>query len=185
MDGVSTPDAPVTGPAYGDFDTFVRTRSRALLRAARLLTGDEHLAEDLVQSALARTHQAWPRLRDPANAEAYARQVMYRLQISVWRRRRIAERLSGDLPEPVRPARREDTDALSLRLSMHQALARLTPKQRAVLVLRYFEDRSEVDAAQVLGVSVGTVKSQAARALARLRTVAPELSAPRHAGTAG
>ncbi len=172
VDVIDEADASVTG----DFDVFVRSRSRALLRAACLLTGDQHLAEDLVQSALARTYRSWHRLRDVNHAEAYARRTMYHLQISFWRRCRVPEALSGDLPEPLRAVRREDTNALALRLVLGRALLRLTPKQRAVLVLRFFEDRSEAETAEVLGVSTGTVKSQTARALLRLRATAPELT---------
>lgn len=86
------PPAPPP-PGGADFDEFVRARTPALLRSAYLLTGDQHLAEDLVQSALARTHRAWRRLRHTGNAEAYARRTMYHLQVSWWRRRRVAELL--------------------------------------------------------------------------------------------
>jgi RNA polymerase sigma-70 factor (sigma-E family) len=170
----------MTGPPDGDgaeFAAFVASRSTALLRTAYLLTGDQHAAEDLVQSALARTHQAWRRLHAAANAEAYTRRVMYHLQVSWWRRGRIGELLSGDPPEP-RPggADRDHAADVTLRLSLRAALDRLTPRQRAVLVLRYFDDRSEAETAEILGVHLGTVKSQTAKALARLRVVAPELS---------
>ncbi|TDB79321.1 SigE family RNA polymerase sigma factor [Micromonospora sp. KC721] len=162
-------------PLLSEFDLFVRTRTPALLRSAYLLTGDQHLAEDLVQSALARTHRSWSRLYDTGNAEAYTRKTMYHLQVSWWRRRRVAEAVTGELPEP----RRHDGDHASqttLRLTLRAALARLSAKQRAVLVLRFFEDRSEAEAAEMLGVTVGTVKSQTSKALAKLRAVAPELA---------
>ncbi|TDC84119.1 SigE family RNA polymerase sigma factor [Micromonospora sp. KC606] len=162
-------------PLLSEFDSFVRTRTPALLRSAYLLTGDQHLAEDLVQSALARTHRSWSRLHDTGNAEAYTRKTMYHLQVSWWRRRRVAESVTGELPEP----RRHDADhasQTSLRLTLRAALARLSAKQRAVLVLRFFEDRSEAEAADMLGVTVGTVKSQTSKALAKLRAVAPELA---------
>ena len=163
-----------------EFDAFVRSRSAALLRSAYLLTGDQHLAEDLVQSALARTHRAWSRLHDRGNAEAYTRKIMYHLQVSRWRRR-VAESLPGDLPEPRRARGTggpggDHADQTTVRLTLRAALLRLSAKQRAVLVLRYFEDCTEADAADVLGVTVGTVKSQTAKALAKLRTVAPELA---------
>ncbi|MGC9669528.1 SigE family RNA polymerase sigma factor [Planosporangium sp. 12N6] len=154
------------------FHVFVRTRTPALLRSAYLLTGDRHLAEDLVQSALVRTHQAWRRLHDSGNAEAYTRTIMYRLQISWWRRRRLRESMPGDLPEVPRA---DHSGSTAMRLTLRQALLKLSAKQRAVLVLRFFEDRSEAETAEMLGVTVGTVKSQTARALARLRVVAPEL----------
>jgi RNA polymerase sigma-70 factor (sigma-E family) len=162
-----------------EFDSFVRTRTPALLRAAYLLTGDQHLAEDLVQSALARTHRSWRRLHDTGNAEAYTRKIMYHLQVAWWRRRRVAESMSGELPEPRNRGgdpNQDHAQQTALRLSLRAALLKLSTKQRAVLVLRFFEDRTEAEAAELLGVTVGTVKSQTARALLRLRAVAPELA---------
>jgi RNA polymerase sigma-70 factor (sigma-E family) len=163
-------------PSLSEFDTFVRTRTPALLRSAYLLTGDQHLAEDLVQSALARTHRAWRGLHQTGNAEAYTRKTMYHLQVSWWRRRRVAESMTGELPEPRRGAEADHAQQTTLRLSLRAALLKLSAKQRAVLVLRFFEDRSEAEAAELLNVTAGTVKSQTSRALARLRTVAPELA---------
>jgi len=156
----------------GEFEAFVRGRTRSLLRAGYLLTGDQHLAEDLVQTALARTHQAWGRLAETGNAEAYTRKVMYHLQVSWWRRRRVAETQTAEPPELLGE---DPTSGMALRLSVEQALARLTRRQRAVIVLRFYEDLTEAQAAAVLGCSVGTVKSQTSRSLARLRAVAPEL----------
>ena len=152
---------------------FVRARSHALLRSAYLLTGDQHLAEDLVQEALARTHRAWPRLDRAGNAEAYARRVMYHAQVSVWRRRRVAEVLPGDLPETT-PGD-DPAEAVTRRVAVQRALLTLSAKQRAVIVLRYFEDQTEAEAAAMLGVSVSTVKTQAARALERLRGLIGDL----------
>jgi RNA polymerase sigma-70 factor (sigma-E family) len=157
-----------------EFEEFVRARTPALLRSAYLLTGDHHLAEDLVQSALARTHRAWRRLHHSGNAEAYTRRTMYHLQVSWWRRRRVAEVLPGELPDRGALGT-ENSGAIALRLLLRDALSRLTARQRAVLVLRFFEDLSETQAAEVLGVSVGTVKSQTSKALARIRVRAPEL----------
>jgi RNA polymerase sigma-70 factor (sigma-E family) len=157
-----------------EFDSFVRARTHALLRSAYLLTGDQQLAEDLVQSALTKTHLAWRRLEDTGNAEAYARRTMYHLQVSWWRRRRVAEVLPGLVPE--RAGGDDHAGSVSLRLALRAALLQLSAKQRAVLVLRFFEDRGEREIADLLGVSVGTVKSQTAKALARLRTIAPELA---------
>ena len=154
-------------PATEEFDAFVRGRSPALLRSAYLLTGDQYLAEDLVQSALARTHRSWRRLRDTGNAESYTRRTMYHLQVSWWRRRRVVEAFPGELPDT-----RSADDPIAgtdLRLLLRAALARLSPRQRAVLVLRYFEDLSVEETASALGCSTGTVKSQAARGLATLR----------------
>lgn len=157
-----------------EFEEFVRARTPALLRSAYLLTGDHHLAEDLVQSALARTHRAWGELLHRGSAEAYTRRTMYHLQVSWWRRRRVTEVLSGELPDADTPTA-EGTGEVALRLVLRDALSRLTARQRAVLVLRFFEDLSETQAAEVLGVSVGTVKSQTSKALARIRACAPEL----------
>ncbi|MEU1395349.1 SigE family RNA polymerase sigma factor [Micromonospora zamorensis] len=160
-----------------EFDSFVRTRTPALLRSAYLLTGDQHLAEDLVQSALARTHRSWNRLHRSGNAEAYTRKVMYHLQVSWWRRRRVPESMPGLLPEPRGGGSASDhAQQTSLRLTLKSALLKLSPKQRAVLVLRFFEDRTEAETADLLGVTVGTVKSQTAKSLAKLRVVAPELA---------
>jgi RNA polymerase sigma-70 factor (sigma-E family) len=156
---------------YEGFDAFVVARGQALLRTAYLLTGDRHLAEDLLQSALARTFRHWGRVRDGA-PEAYVRQAMVRENISWWRRRRLHEVVVADLPESE-AATRSDVDQ---RIVLDAALRRLTSKQRAVLVLRFFDDLTEQQTAHVLGCSVGTVKSQSHRALARLRVDSPELS---------
>ncbi|MEV4725685.1 SigE family RNA polymerase sigma factor [Micromonospora humida] len=155
------------------FREFVRTRSPALLRTAFLLTGDRHLAEDLVQDALARTHRGRRRLHDPGHFEAYTRTAMYHQQVSWWRRR-VAESLPGELADVAQPGS-DHAGRTDLKLALHQALARLTPRQRAVLVIRFFEDRSEAEAAQLLQCSVGTIKSQTSKALARMREIAPEL----------
>ncbi|SDH57519.1 RNA polymerase sigma-70 factor, sigma-E family [Sinosporangium album] len=156
------------------FRDFVAARSPALMRLAFLLTGgDQHAAEDLLQSALARTVARWRAVEEP---EAYVRQVMYRQQVSLWRR--VAgsrETAVAHLPDG---AVGDGTHAVDVRLLVRRALARLTPRQRAVLVLRYFEDLSEAEAAAVLGCSVGTVRSTAHRSLAKLRALAPELAEP-------
>ncbi len=158
-----------------DYAQFVRSRTHALLRSAYLLTGDQHLAEDLVQEALARTHRAWLRLERPENAEAYARKVMYHAQVSLWRRPRVAEVLPGEL-DPDRAAGADDpAETAAQRVTLRRALLTLSAKQRAVIVLRFFEDRTELEAAQLLGVSVSTVKTQTGRALDRLRAVLPDL----------
>ena len=156
-----------------EYEQFVRARTPALIRCAYLLTGDQHLAQDLVQEALARTHLSWRGLRTTGNAEAYTRKIIYRLQISFWRRRRIRETHPDGLPEPQMSG--DHANEVSMRLSLRRALAQLTPRQRAVIVLRYFEDRTEAESAELLGIAVGTVKSTAAHALERLRASAPEL----------
>ena len=137
------------------------------MRSAYLLTGDLYRAEDLVQEALVKVALRWSRLRS-SNPTAYARTIIVRDNISWWRRQR-------DFPtSSVRELAEVSTDAEAA-LVVRSALARLTPKQRAVVVLRHFEDLSEQDTAAALGVSVGTVKSQLSAALARLREGAPEL----------
>lgn len=156
-------------PAFLD---FVRTRSGALLRSAYLLTGDRHLAEDLVQTALAKTALRWGRI-EVRNAEAYARKVLYHEQVDGWRRRKVAEAFPGDLPE--RPSYASESDDTDLKVAVQRALSRLGPRQRAVIILRFFEDRTERETAEILGCSIGTVKSQAHRALASLRAAAPDL----------
>ncbi|HZN70665.1 MAG TPA: SigE family RNA polymerase sigma factor [Micromonosporaceae bacterium] len=157
-----------------EFDSFVRDRTPALLRAAYLLTGDQHLAEDLVQSALVRTHRSWRRLYRTDNAEAYTRRTMYHLQVSWWRRRPHSS-VDLDAIGGRAAAVADHAPATALRLSLRAALLKLAPRQRAVIVLRFFEDLTEAETAEVLDVTVGTVKSQTAKALARLRTLAPEL----------
>ena len=145
-------------------------------RLAYLLTGDRALAEDLVQEAFARTHRAWSRLEREGNAEAYARKVMYHAQVSIWRRPKVAEVLPGDDLAGSGGRADDPADDAARRVVLHRALLRLSPKQRAAVVLRYFEDHTEAEAAQLLGVSVSTVKTQTARALDRLRALLPDLS---------
>jgi RNA polymerase sigma-70 factor (sigma-E family) len=154
-----------------DFRDFVRQRSAALSRNAYLLTGDHQLAEDLLQSALANTYRHWRRIRDD-NPEAYVRQAMYHQHIAWWRRRRVTEQLTGTVREPLTA---DPADAADLRLTVTIALRQLTPKQRAVIVLRYFDDLTEAQAADVLGCRIGTVKRHSHDALRRLREIAPDL----------
>jgi RNA polymerase sigma-70 factor (sigma-E family) len=149
-----------------EFAEFVAARYRALLRTGLLLAGDRGHAEDLAQSALIRTYLAWGRLRDPASAEAYARRTLLRLALRARQRRWTGEITVGRLPEP--PAAISDS-AGDLGLDVRRALAQLPASQRAVLVLRYLDDQSEIETARLLGISPGTVKSRAARGLARLR----------------
>ena len=155
----------------GAFRVFVDTRSRALLQTARLLTGDAHAAEDLVQEALARLIPRWGRVDTP---EAYVRVTMHRLQISRWRRRAV---LVEDLVEPVAAIRSADhSDAVQDRVVLTRALARLTPRQRSVLVCRHIEDLGERETAERLGIRVGSVRSINRRALERLLALTPELA---------
>ncbi len=164
------PAGPGTPPEQqARFDDFVRARTGALWRTAYLLTGDRHLAEDLLQTALERAAVRWRRLDQP---EAYVRRVLYTQSVSWWRsrQRRVREVLLDTTPEPAGPPGDPE-----LRVLLAQALRRLTPRQRAVLVLRFYEDCSEAETARMLGVAVGTVKSQTRHALRRLRELAPEL----------
>ncbi|QEU95768.1 SigE family RNA polymerase sigma factor [Streptomyces kanamyceticus] len=157
------------------FRDFVDARWSALLRLANLLTGgDRHEAEDLVQIALLKALGRWRHVEDP---EGYVRKVMYRHQISRWRLRRPHREPTFAAP-PEGHGVADGTSAADLRITVSQALARLTPRQRTVLVLRYFEDLSETEVAAALGCSVGTVRSTTHRSLARLRILAPELGLP-------
>ncbi|WP_262282260.1 SigE family RNA polymerase sigma factor [Micromonospora sp. MA102] len=162
------------------FHDFVVQRSPALSRTAYLLTGDHQHAEDLLQSALARTYRHWRRIRD-GDPEAYVRRVMYHQQVSWWRRRRIAERLDAT---PVERGGGDHSEDIALRLSVVAALRRLTARQRAVVVLRYYEDLTEAQVAEVLGCSVGTVKRHGHDAVRRLRALVPDLweAAPERSG---
>ena len=159
------------------FDAYVRERWVPLLRTATLLTGDRHDAEDLVQETLVRAAQHWARV-EPATADAYVRRILYTRSVDAWRWRRRQPDPVDVASHPERAgAEAESPDAVAARLTLAEALARLTPRQRAVLVARFYDDRTEVDAARVLGCSVSTVKSQTRHALERLRVLAPELAA--------
>jgi RNA polymerase sigma-70 factor (sigma-E family) len=156
---------------YEGFEEFVYARQRSLIRTAYLLTGDAHLAEDLLQTVLARVAFRWPKLARSGDVEAYARKALVNQHLS-WRRRKSVELPSVAVPERGR----SHDEATVRRLALREALAKLTPHQRTVLVLRFFEDRTEHDTAQLMGCSLGTVKSQTHHALGRLRILAPELA---------
>ena len=165
---MASSSASTDSTAEHQFREFVHARTPALSRTAYLLTGDAHLAEDLVQTALFKAAKAWHRIEgDP---EPYVRRILYTQNVSWWRQRRLKESALGAYDAP---AAATDPD---VRLTLEQALARLTTRQRTVLVLRYFEDLTEVQAGQALGIGSGTVKSIARQALARLRVLAPELA---------
>jgi len=147
------------------FEEFVAGRGQALQRFGYALTGDWALAEDLLQTALAKAYPRWSRvLRD--DPEAYVRKIMLNTWSSWWRRRWRGELPTLQLPEVAAPDGYADVDS---RQALRAALAQLPPGQRAVVVLRYHQDLSEAQVAELLGISAGTVKSQAARALATLR----------------
>jgi RNA polymerase sigma-70 factor (sigma-E family) len=164
--------------ADGEFDDFMRGRYAALVRAASLLTGDRATGEDLVQTALTKTAMRWDRLRDKGAAEAYTRTTMVRLAGRWSRRLWRGEVPTAELPDTAAPDRTARVDALD---ALGRALGALPHQQRAVLVLRYYEQLSETETAAVLGCSVGTVKSRASRGLAALRG-GGHLTHPRHAG---
>jgi RNA polymerase sigma-70 factor (sigma-E family) len=156
------------------FREFVRARGRALSRTAFLLTGDHALAEDLVQTALTRTVPHWRRVVAGGDPEAYVRQIMVNERIAWWRRRRYE--VTARVTEPPCPV--DEADRTVERVTLLAALARLSPRQRAVVVLRFYEDLSVDQTAHLLGCSPGTVKSTTSDALARLRSLtadAPEV----------
>ncbi|KUJ67805.1 RNA polymerase subunit sigma-24 [Streptomyces albus subsp. albus] len=162
--------ADATPPDLG-FEEFVAARGPRLLRIAWLLTGDAHLAEDLLQTVLAKVWPRWHRIvgEDP---EAYVRKALVNTHTSWWRRRWRGEVPHEDLPEQAAAA--DPFAAVDLEQSLAAAVRRLPVRQRAVVVLRYFEDLSVADTARVLGCGPGTVKSQAVKALRSLRAQLPE-----------
>lgn len=153
-----------------DFDEFVAARSSGLLRTAYLLTRDHALAEDLLQTALAKAWFSWSRIED--RPEPYVRRILVNTYASWWRRKWNGEQAFAEPPEPEPAGGGHDADQ---RHDLWEAMGRLPRRQRAVVVLRYFEDLSEAETARLLGVSTGTVKSQASKALAKLR-IDPALS---------
>jgi RNA polymerase sigma-70 factor (sigma-E family) len=158
----------VFAPDRSGFEEFVAARRPALLRTAYLLTGSHADAEDLVQATLLRCVPKWKRIAD--RPEPYVRQVLARESVSRWRARRWREQHVETVPERVAVA--PDVDG---RLALRQALMSLARRQRAVIVLRYYEDLTEQQTAAQLGIAVGTVKSQARDGLAQLRKLVPGL----------
>jgi RNA polymerase sigma-70 factor (sigma-E family) len=149
------------------FHEFVATRSRALHRTAYLLTGNKADAEDLVQAALAKTYLAWHRITDRGALDGYVRRAMINTHISWWRRRRLEEYPTDEIPDQ---AVADHAVASDLQESLRRAIDRLPQRMRAAVVLRYYEDMTEAEVAEALGVSLGTVKSTVSRAVAKLRT---------------
>jgi len=145
------------------FRTFVQTNGAVLLHAARLLTGDHHRGEDLVQTALTKLYLKWDRVEVPL---AYARKALVTAHIDSTRRRWWGERPTEELPELASGDLMAESDE---RDELRRLLTELSPRERAVVVLRYYCDQSEQETAATLGIPVGTVKSTCARALARLR----------------
>jgi RNA polymerase sigma-70 factor (sigma-E family) len=155
------------GSREAEFREFVIGRWPGLVRFAYGLTGDPGHAEDLAQITLAKAYASWGRVRRADDPDAYVRRILINADHGRYRKRRVQETTGQRLPEP---ATADGTDALDQRSALIAALMELPPKQRAVVVLRYWDGLTETQAAAILGCSVGTVKSQAARALAKLRT---------------
>ena len=155
--------------AEAEFSEFMQGRWQALVRFGYGLTGDPGLAEDLAQTALARAYASWPRVRRAGDPDAYVRKIMLNAGRSWFRKRRVAESLAGRVPDRGSggPAGREDD-----RVALMAALRELPCGQREVVLLRYWMDMTETEVAAALGCSVGNVKSQASRALAKLRVSA-------------
>ncbi|MEU8466629.1 SigE family RNA polymerase sigma factor [Streptomyces sp. NPDC029006] len=157
-------------PAYPSFASYVRARQPVLLRAARSLTANPCDAEDLLQTALAKTYMAWERIEDQRALDGYVRRALLNTRTSQWRKRRVDEFACEELPEPDHaPGGEDPAERQGLHDAMWRAVMKLPARQRAMVVLRYYEDLSEVQTAEVLGVSVGTVKSAVSRALGKLR----------------
>ncbi|HEX4190597.1 MAG TPA: SigE family RNA polymerase sigma factor [Marmoricola sp.] len=157
----------MTEPAAADFESWMSARQHRLLRTAYLLTGDVHAAEDLAQTALAKVYLAWDRVSAAQSVDAYARRILINEHTSAWRRlwrhrEVITDTSSHDVPVPA-----EEYDGVTD--ALWEAVRSLPERQRAVVVLRYYEQLSEREAAEALAVSVGTIKSQSSRALDTLR----------------
>ncbi|MFE5211405.1 SigE family RNA polymerase sigma factor [Streptomyces sp. NPDC056600] len=161
------PRATEGGLSEAEFTAYVRERRASLYATAYHLTGDRFEAEDLLQSALFSTYRAWDRISDKAAVGGYLRRTMTNLHISAWRRRKLNEYPTEELPETA-----GDLDSMrgtELRTVLWQALSRLPEPQRTMLVLRYYEGRTDPEIADILDISVGTVKSSIWRSLRRLR----------------
>lgn len=160
-----------------DFSAYLAARQPALLRTAYLLTGSRADAEDLLQTAMAKLYLAWDRVRDRESVDGYARRIIVNEHNSLWRRAWKRQEIAvNEVPERAAPEDAYDDGRDASLWSFVQSLPR---RQRAVVVLRYYEQLSEAETADVLGCSVGTVKSQCSRALAALRERAPRSLDPR------
>jgi len=159
-----------TALTYPSFSSYMRARQPVLLRTARSLTANPCDAEDLLQTALTKTYVAWERIEDHRALDGYVRRALLNTRTSQWRKRKVDEFACDELPEPETVGAAEDpAEQQALHDAMWRAIAKLPERQRAMVVLRYYEDLSEVQTAEVLGVSVGTVKSAVSRALGKLR----------------
>src|SRR3954469_17611728 len=151
------------------FTAYVRTKGPTLLRTARALTPNPADAEDLLQTALTKTYLAWDRIDDHRAVDGYVRRTLVNTRTSQWRKRKVDEFSTDELPEPAPGGGPDLTEQQAQRDALLRAIARLPPRQRAMVVLRYYEDMSEAQTAEAMGVSVGTVKSAVSRALGKLR----------------
>jgi len=160
--------------AAARFEQYVQARQATLFRSALLLTGHRQDAEDLLQAALTKLATHWSAIHRDSSPDAYVRTTMYHQWISWWRKRRHASEYALTTAPEVSGTGDVASES-ALRLALAQVLRQLTPKQRAVVVLRYYEDLPEADVARILGCGVGTVRSQVHRTLARLRELCPDL----------
>ncbi|CAM3826869.1 SigE family RNA polymerase sigma factor [Nocardiopsis rhodophaea] len=151
---------------YEEFSGYVDERGPALLRMARSLTGNRADAEDLLQAALLKTFFAWDRINSPSARDGYVRRAMVNTQISEWRRKHLEIFPTEEIPEQQIDDPTWKSDLADL---LHRAIDRLPERQRAAVMLRYYEDMSEAQIAEQLGITVGTVKSTLSRAVAKLR----------------
>jgi RNA polymerase sigma-70 factor (sigma-E family) len=163
VDHLARDQAKIDNPAFRD---YVTARGRALLRTAYVLTGNLADAEDLVQSALAKTYLAWDRIEDRAALDGYVRRAMVNTHISWWRRRRLDEFPTDEIPDQ---AVADHSGSSDLHETLRRAIDRLPQRMRAAVMLRFYDDMTEAEVAEVLGVSLGTVKSTVSRAVAKLR----------------
>ena len=160
-----------------DFSSYMQARQSSLLRTAYLLTGDRYTAEDLVQTAFAKLYLSWEKVQSRDSVDAYVRRILVNEHNSLWRRAwKRREHATDELPE------RHHLDSYDggARRELWDLVQTLPRKARAVVVLRYYEEMTEAETAEVLGISVGTVKSQTSRALAALRERAPQTLDPAH-----
>ena len=158
-----------TSASTTQFTAYVRTKGPTLLRTARSLTPNPADAEDLLQTALTKTYLAWDRIDDHRAVDGYVRRTLVNTRTSQWRKRKVDEFSTDELPEPVTGDGPDLTEQQAQRDALMRAISRLPPRQRAMVVLRYYEDMSEAQTAEAMGVSVGTVKSAVSRALGKLR----------------
>ena len=175
--GVTMPDrsGSRTATRDRDFSSYMQARQASLLRTAYLLTGDRHTAEDLVQTAFAKLYLAWDKVQEQGSIDGYVRRILVNENNSLWRRAwKRREFATEELPDRAH----HDTYDGGTGRELWDLVQTLPRKARAVVVLRYYEEMSEAETAEVLGISVGTVKSQASRALATLRARAPHAMNP-------